>query len=130
MGQYKNCEWYIRLRDESLSKYGDVPPPWVFAPEYHPHCLGWRMGGGETHLSVLNEWHDEEKMNFKKRLAYLQKYPCAPRWYVWHVNFLWENISCTKDEYNQLLPKYFEKLTAYGFKDVDEYWDDINKEDE
>ena len=127
MGEYKNSEWYIKLRDEQIERYGDVAPPWVCYPNSHPYSIGWRMGSGETHIMVLNEWFDEKKFNYEERLSYLKKYPAPPRWYMWIVDFLLE-IDTTEFEEKDYFP-YFEKLKALGFKNTDNFMEDLERDD-
>jgi hypothetical protein len=127
MGKYKNREWYIQLRDEQLEKFGDVSPPWICCSNYHPYSMGWRMGTGETHIMVLNEWLDEKKFNFDERLNYLKKYPAPPRWYAWIISFLLE-IDTIEFEEEDYFP-YLEKLKALGFKKTDEFIEDLERDD-
>ena len=128
MGNYKNKTWYIELRDKDIEEFGDVPPPWVKYPTYHPYSMGWRMGSGETHLMVLNEWFDAQKFTFEERLVYVKKYPCSPMWYGWIVHFLLEVDTIEFYEEEEYFP-YFEKLKELGFKDTDKFVEDLNRED-
>ena len=127
MGSYKSEDWYLKARDEYLEKYGDVPPPWVYAPNTHPYSLGWRMGGGESHLMVLGEWLEEKELDFNERLEYLQKYPPSPRWYQWVVHFLWDIVDTDFPE--SAYGPYFEKLKGLGFENVSGFSEDFDRDD-
>lgn len=127
MGQYANEKWYLEEKTKYLKKYGDIPPPWIYYPNVHPVSIGWRMGGGESHLMLLREWFDEQNFNFEERLAYLKKYPAPARWYEWIVEFLYDiDYPDNKEiEYST----YFEKLKELGFENVDEFERDYNRTD-
>ena len=43
--------WMQKAKDNLVSKYGTVPPPWVLYNE-HPYSICWRMGGGESHMML------------------------------------------------------------------------------
>lgn len=127
MGKYKDAEWYIKDSKEFIQKYGDVPPPWIYAPNTHPYSIGWRMGGGETHIMILDEWLDQQDLSFDERVTYLKKYPAPARWYQWIIHFLWEvdSYEFTESDY---IP-YFEKLEELGFKNTKDFHKDLSRED-
>lgn len=127
MGKYKDAEWYIKDSKEFIQKYGDVPPPWIYAPNAHPYSIGWRMGGGETHIMILDEWLDQQDLSFDERVIYLKKYPAPARWYQWIIHFLWEvdSYEFTESDY---IP-YFEKLEQLGFKNTKDFHKDLSRED-
>lgn len=127
MGKYENDEWYINSSKVLIEKYGDIPPPWIYAPNYHPYSMGWRMGNGESHIMILGEWLEQKALDFNQRVKYLQKYPPPPRWYQWVVDFLWEVDSWEFDE-TEFKP-YFEKLEQLGFKHTANFENDLNRED-
>ncbi|BDD08084.1 hypothetical protein FUAX_05160 [Fulvitalea axinellae] len=128
MGRLENEEWYITSSKKLIDKYGDVPPPWIYEPEASPYSIGWRMGGGEGHISILGEWLDQKKPSFDERVEYLKKYDPPGRWYFWAIRFLWEvNLYETDDE--QFLP-YLKKLNKLGFgKTKEEIEIDSDRED-
>ncbi len=128
MGRYINIdkELFMKLRDEQIEKFGDVPPPWVCYPNYHPYSMGWRMGSGETHIMVLNDWLDEQNFNYEERLNYLKKYPAPPRWYARIISFLLEVDTVEFDE-KDCLP-YLEQLKELGFKDTDKFMEDLERD--
>ncbi|MFA8300678.1 MAG: hypothetical protein ACEPOV_10985 [Hyphomicrobiales bacterium] len=122
MGRYANEDWYIEFSSKLIDEYGGIPPPWIYEPSSHPCSMGWRMGGGETHLDILREWLDQKNLDFNERLEYIRKYPCPPRWYEWVIDFLWD---INDDDY---LP-FFKKLEELGFKNVSDFEKDFNRED-
>lgn len=127
MGEYANRPWYIEGIKKYLEQYGEVPPPWIYAPEFHPYSMGWRMGGGESHIMFLGEWMSQQKMSFDEKVAYLHRYPAPPRWYHWMVDFLW--VKLPDDMEDQDYIKYFERLGELGFKLSDQFEEDFNRED-
>ena len=127
MGKYSNEQWYIEGVQAYLAKYGEVPPPWIFAPEYHPYSIGWRMGSGESHMMYLDEWMSQQKMSFAEKVNYLHRYPAPPRWYQWLVHFLWDDLPYDMEDQDYL--KYFEKLNELGFKLADQFQEDFDRED-
>lgn len=127
MGKYKDAEWYIKSSTALIEKYGDIPPPWIYAPNIHPYSIGWRMGGGETHMIILDEWLDQQNLSFDERITYLKKYPAPARWYSWIIHFLWE-VDSYKFEMPDYIP-YFEKLEELGFKNTKDFHKDFSRED-
>ncbi|MBW1295145.1 hypothetical protein [Aquimarina litoralis] len=127
MGKYKDAEWYIKSSTALIEKYGDVPPPWIYAPNSHPYSIGWRMGGGESHIMILNEWLDQQDLSFDERIIYLKKYPAPARWYSWIIHFLWD-VDSYKFEAPDYIP-YFEKLAGLGFKNTKDFHEDFSRED-
>ncbi len=127
MGDYANSEWYLEASKAFIEKYGDIPPPWVYAPDLHPYSIGWRMGGGESHIMVLSEWLDHQKMDFNQRLQYLKKYPAPPRWYEWIVDFLWD-IYISEMEPSEKA-EHFKKLEELGFENTADFEKDMNRKD-
>ncbi|MFD2564679.1 hypothetical protein [Aquimarina rubra] len=127
MGKHKNSEWYLVASKELINKYGDIPPPWIYAPNSHPYSMHWRMGEGETHIMILNEWLDQAKLKFDDRVTYLKKYPVPARWYQWIIHFLW-NVDSYEFEELDYIP-YFEKLEKLGFKNTNDFTKDFNRDD-
>jgi len=127
MGIYKEEEWYIKSSTKLINKYGDIPPPWIYAPTFHPYSIGWRMGGGETHIMILNEWLDQKNLSLEDRIAYLKKYPAPARWYSWIIHFLWE-VDSYNFEASDYIP-YFEKLEKMGFDNTRDFYADLNRDD-
>ncbi|HAS42473.1 MAG TPA: hypothetical protein DCS93_18485 [Microscillaceae bacterium] len=127
MGKYSNAEWYIQSKTDYLEKYGDVPPPWVYEPDAHPFSIGWRMGGGESHIMVLGEWLEEKAFSFDEKLAYVKKYPAPARWYYWIVGFLWDIEAY--DLPDAEIDAYFKKLEQLGFEDVANVEEDLDRDD-
>jgi len=127
MGKYKEKEWYIKASKELIEKYEDIPPPWVYGPNMHPYSIGWRMGGGESHVMILGEWLEQEELSFDDRVNYLKKYPAPPRWYLWIIHFLWdvdtdvlEDAECTP---------YLKQLAELGFAGTKDFSEDFERED-
>lgn len=127
MGKYKDEDWYLTSSKELIEEYGDVPPPWVYEPNSHPYSMCWRMGGGETHNMILNEWLDQKAFNFDDRLTFLQKHPAPARWYQWIIQFLWD-VDSYEFEDADYIP-YFQKLEKLGFNNTSDFTNDFNRED-
>ncbi|KXX66906.1 hypothetical protein [Flammeovirga sp. SJP92] len=127
MGKHANAEWYLESSKALIDQYGDVPPPWVYGPNYHPYSIGWRMGGGESHLMILWEWLSQQNFSFDDRLKYLQKYPNPPRWLQWIVEFLWDID--TMDFEDEDYAPYFKKLEELGFENVENFEKDFERND-
>lgn len=127
MGKYKDAEWYLKSSKVLLEKYGDIPPPWIYAPDLHPYSMGWRMGGGETHMMIFNEWLDQNPLSFDDRVKFLQKYPAPARWYKWIIYFLWKVDSSEFGETDYF--PYFEKLEKLGFSNTNDFTNDFNRDD-
>ncbi|MHA7059055.1 AraC family transcriptional regulator [Aquimarina sp. M1] len=127
MGKYKNSDWYIETSKALVKKYGDVLPQWIYASNSHPYSTGWRMGGGETHIMILNEWLDQEALSFNGCIAYLKKYPSPARWYSWIIQFLW-NVDSHEFEASDYIP-YFKKFQRLGFDNAADFTKDFNRTD-
>ncbi len=128
MGKYKDKPWYVKSSKELIEKYGDIPPPWIYAPSFHPYSMGWRMGGGESHIMILGEWLSQQNLDFEQRVAYLLKYPAPARWYQWIIHFLWKDVDSYEFEDDEYAP-YFEKLEKLGFKNTADFFTDFDRED-
>lgn len=129
MGRYANEEWYIKESKILLEKFGDIPPPWVYAPNFHPYSIGWRMGSGESHLMILFEWLDQQNLNFDERLNYLKKYPAPARWYQWIISFLWDDVDPYDFEDDKEYLPHLKKLKQLGFVNTENFFKDINRND-
>ena len=127
MGRFADSEWYLKSSKKLLKQYGDIPPPWVYALNAHPYSMEWRMGGGETHLMLLDEWLDQKALSFDERITFLQKYPNPPRWYQWIIQFLW-NINLYELEETDYT-EYFEELKKLGFEHTADFQKDFDRED-
>jgi hypothetical protein len=73
MGEYADEQWYRDRVANMISKHGDFPPPWIYADNSHPYSIGWRMGGGESHIVAFGEWWEQQDMSFDDRIAYFRK---------------------------------------------------------
>lgn len=127
MGQYSDKEWYLKLSKEYIEQYGDVPPPWVYAPTYHPYSMGWRMGGGETHSMVMSEWLEQQDFSEEQRIAYMKKYPAPPRWLTWVADFIWDLDPIDPEDFDY--EPYFTKLEQLGFKGTSDFEKDFNSDE-
>ena len=73
MGKYAEQAWYKEMLAELKTKFGDMPPPWIYQPNCHPYSIGWRMGGGEWMLMVFWEWWEVEAKTQEEKVAYFLK---------------------------------------------------------
>lgn len=127
MGQYSQDKWYITAVKNYVEEYDDVPPPWVLFPTSHPVSIGFRMGTGETHIMILSEWLEEEKLSQEERILYCKKYNPPARWLDWVANFIWE-YELTDDELFFQNSIYPQKLKELGFTKVEEFQEDYENE--
>src|SRR5512133_570637 len=88
----REAEWIEKRIIELAEEYGSVPPPWFIFPDTHPYDIGWRMGGGESHLMVFNNWWEQEKKNWDEaqRVEYFRRWPPPPRWLKWMIDAIWD----------------------------------------
>lgn len=126
MGQYAEESWYQERVAKWTEQYGAVPPPWVFAEDWHPYCIGWRMGEGETLLMVLGEWWETNCCSEEERIEYFRHWPPPPRWMAFMADYIWDLEPWHDDEFDYT--PYFQKLTALGFAGADDYERDLNDE--
>lgn len=124
MGKYSQKDWYLRISKENIEKYGDVPPPWIYGPTMSPYSIGWRMGGGETHIMVLGEWLEQQNYTQEQRIAYVRKYPPPPRWMEWVARFIWHYKDDNWDDIDY--DECFTKLKEFGFEGVDDFEKDLD----
>ena len=65
--------------EDHLDAQGDLAPPWEVFPSYARYTIGWRMGAGESWLSLWGAFLRERlEPTFQARLAYLRRHPPAP----------------------------------------------------
>ncbi len=76
-----------------IAEHGEVRPPWIAfpAPEYHPRSIGWRMGGGEDHLTTWRLWAADrfDRWDEAERIAYFRRWGVQPRWLEWVMLAIW-----------------------------------------
>jgi hypothetical protein len=53
-------------------------PPWKEFPDYEPHCLGWRMNGGEDYLEAWRRFM--RALSQEERAAYVANEPAHEGW--------------------------------------------------
>lgn len=106
-------------------EYGEVPPPWIYAPNTHPYSIGWRMGGGETFVMVFGEWFDTNFSNESDRITYFKRYPPPPRWMAWMADSIWD-LEPWEEPFDYA--PYFQKLVELGFDGVQDYEKDLEDE--
>lgn len=119
-------QWYQAAIRNNIEKYGDVPPPWIFAPDSHPYSIQWRMGGGETHIMVFSKWFDDNCKSELERITYFKKYPAPPRWLGWMADAIWDLEPWNEEDFDYT--PYFTKLKLAGFEGTDDYERDLNDE--
>lgn len=124
MKDYSQEEWYIKNSKKLIQEYGDIPPPWIFAPTTHPYSICWRMGGGETHVMILWEWMKHQNFTTSNRIDYIKKYPPPPRWLEWAVDFIWDLKIDENDDRDY--PSYFKKLEEIGITGTADFEKDFN----
>ena len=125
MQRDRENQWIASETNRYLAAYGEVPPPWVFAPNSHPLSIQWRMGGGEGFLMVFNSWFGPTIDNETDRIAYFRKNPPPPRWMEWMVCAIW-SLEPWEEEID--FAPYFEKLVNLGFEGVSEFEQDYEDE--
>ncbi|EMB13466.1 hypothetical protein [Rhodopirellula europaea] len=128
MGEYAKEKWYRDRASQMVAKYGDFPPPWVYADNSHPYSIGWRMGDGESHLTAFDEWWVQQDKSFDDRIAYFRKWPAPPRWCGWMADAIWD-LEPWESEGDFDYTEYFSKLKKLGFEGTDEYEADLSKEE-
>ena len=126
MDNISELAWYKESLSRFVKEYGDVPPPWIYAPNSHPYSLRWRMGEGETLLMVFNEWWTQFETE-SVRIAYFKKWPPPPRWIIWMTNAIW-NLSPWDQDENIDYQDYFQLLSKYGFEGFENIETDMNDE--
>lgn len=68
----------LELLPEHLDERGDLAPPWEQFPSYERYTIGWRMGAGESWLSMWHVFLERIEPVFEARLAYLRRHAVAP----------------------------------------------------
>lgn len=127
MGQYAKSEWYLTAVTDYLEEYGDVPPPWIVFPTYHPVSMGFRMGNGETHIMIMREWLEQQKFSKEEMIEYYKKYNPPPRWLEWVSNRIW-NYALVDAELFFQNSIYPQKLKELGFEGIDKFQEDFEDE--
>lgn len=127
MGQYAEADWYKKKVNELLNQYGAVPPPWIYAENSHPYSMRWRMGDGETHCMVFNEWWEQVNKTEDERVEYFRRWPAPPRWMAWMADVIWNLEPWECDGEFDYTP-YFKKLSELGFEGVNDYEKDLGDE--
>lgn len=61
---------------EHLDAHGDLAPPWERFPTCERYSIGWRMGGGESWLTMWYAFLDD--LDPTARAAYLRRHAPAP----------------------------------------------------
>ncbi len=125
MGQYAQEQWYFAHCADMLAKHGDFPPPWIYMEDSHPYSIGWRMGGGESHIMAFGEWWEQQNKSFDERIDYFRKWPAPPRWCAWMADVIWD-LQPWESEAEFDYSTYFEKLKNLGFQGTDDYEADLN----
>jgi hypothetical protein len=119
-------QWIISETQRYLDLYGDVPPPWVYAPNSHPLSIQWRMGGGEGFLMVSRDWRGKALPDEKDRITYFRKYPPPPRWLQWMAISIWKLEPWEEDDFDYA--PYFVQLDILGFEGIAEFGQDFDDE--
>lgn len=125
MGEYADKDWYHGCLKNYREKYGDVPPPWVYATASHPYSMRWRMGDGETLIMVFFEWWEGENKSEADRIAYFKKWPPPPRWMAWMAETIWD-FEPEDPEDESVYQPYFDRLKALGFEGTDDFLKDLD----
>jgi hypothetical protein len=71
-------QFYRQRLPEHLDANGDLAPPWERFPTYERYTIGWRMGVGESWLSMWRVFLDDLAPDFAVRLGYLRRHQPAP----------------------------------------------------
>lgn len=113
------------MRDEIAAlttRYGAVPPPWFMYDE-HPYSICWRMGGGETHMTVWATWWPAQQLTEAQKIEYFRKWPPPHCWLAFMIEAIWAvNVF---DEAEELAP-YFARTRALGFGGQEDYERDLD----
>lgn len=127
--------WEMELLNNVEKEFGSIPPQWVAYPEYHPVCIGWRMGGGESYATAWHSWWQEQDFTLEQKIAYFKQYELPKAWLETLIYLIYENeiieefgeeVMYDLDE-DELLP-YFENLEKLGFGSYEEWIEDYNSE--
>ena len=124
-------EWYLQFVKQHELTYGCVPPPWEAIPGSHPSSMRWRMGYGESLLSVFPKWLKQYFPSEESRIAFFWKHPPPPRWQPYLVAAIFEDLNLDDktgvyDEGWYEQSGYPAKLKALGFKETERFIDDFN----
>lgn len=128
MRDYSKEAWYLAHVDAMITKYGDIPPPWIYADNSHPYSIGWRMGDGETHIMVFWTWWKQQAKSVDERIAYFRKWPAPPRWCGWMAEAIWDFEPSESEGLEFDYSKYFQQLEALGFVGTEKYEEDLANE--
>ena len=127
MGKYANEQWYLDHASDMIAKHGDFPPPWIYRQNSHPYSIGWRMGGGETHIMAFSEWWEQQAKTTDERIEYFRQWPAPPRWCAWMADAIWDlELWESDDEFDY--SDYFAKLKSLGFDGTEDYESDLDNE--
>jgi hypothetical protein len=96
---------------EELREHGYVRPPWQFMDE-HPYSIGWRMGGGESHLLMFSAWWSRLAPDEPSRVAWVRRWAPTPTWLPWAARLIWPELDEEEDE------PAVERLEAAGLGSV------------
>ena len=107
-----------------ISKYGDVPPHWIFKPDSHPYSIEWRQGSGETFVEVFNSWFEENYKTVDQRILYFKKYAPPPRWLAMVIDSIWDLEGWNEPLFNY--SPYLKKLEELGFDNTSDYAKDLD----
>lgn len=85
---------YAPVVAAEVAEHGTIRPPWVAfpGPDHHPLSIGWRMGGGESHLDAWRLWAEDhfDRWDEPERIAYFKRWGVQPRWLSWVGQAVWD----------------------------------------
>ena len=117
-GDMSESEWTKKRVAELVARHGAVPPPWFMFPDTHPYDIVWRMGAGESHMGVLQEWWAGEKheLNESQRIEYFRRWPPPARWLTWMIDMIWDLEPWELDDPESFdYSQYFARVEELGF---------------
>lgn len=126
MGKYSNEQWYIEGDATYLAKYGEVPHRRGFSlPEY---VLFNRMENGklgDPHMMYLdNGWSTKNEALLKR--STIASLSSTTSLVSMAGALLWDDLSYDMEDQDYL--KYFEKLNQLGFKLIDQFQEDCDRD--
>jgi hypothetical protein len=108
---------------EHEAEHGAVPPPWVIINE-HPGDICWRMGVGEGHLMLWDEWWRDRDLSEDARVAYFRKWPPPHCWLCFVIGAIWDVDVLDFEVEDET--DYFERAEQLGFGSEAEWLSDFN----
>ena len=122
-------DWKDKFIEDTISRFGYMPAPWVYQPNCHPYSIGWRMGGGESYMMCIFQWLRLQNWSIEEKADFFKKQEVPPAWLLWVYEALFsvEESEYDKDEIERI-ELYRKNLEKLGFKNIDFFESDFNDE--